>query len=294
LVSITERTTTLKQPDGVIIKIYERELDGKTGALVKEETQFNTWTDVAYTAEGAPATQPLQLTQRTSTKTLNKKTGAMRVSHEASTGYAYDSFTHYLEMVSSHIKTLVKEELTETEMKTIGYKDKGRDLVEVTTTVYTRSAKTKRLTLSSVEHQTVNGPRPGGIGPPETYTVGAPNSGLRPEIYETIVSSAAGPLPGVNADPYAINVTLSNPNLNLDDLKYIANKYRQASGKTKYTLSWSSPLIPEFQPGVVVLFRGLRDAYGVPVSLSPARIYEASVNSSRNSLEGQYRAIFWR
>lgn len=152
--------------------------------------------------------------------------------------------------------------------------------------------ETGELTLREIDTTIQAGLRPHGIRPPRSFSSGGLSSDSTPLEQIQLVET-------ISTDPKARDFRFSNRNLDADDLEFIMNQFRTASGNFEYEIILEFMHMPFLRKGNILSLTGLFAEDGVtPIPLDPALVIEHMLEFDESSESSQMvsnlRATFWR
>jgi hypothetical protein len=323
---VTVKTPTgtykYRMPDGVLLHAEKPVFSGGTGGiqeLIKRETIDNQWTETEYD-NGRPIRAARQEKQRTLLEGIHpkdKKVRIFRTLGDEEVIYEYDT-QGYLVRV-----TALKREVPHKAPDTFEVKEKiTKDYTdvastppqhEIVTTSWRWENKAGMWLIKNRDAVPVSGYRPGGPGGFKGTFIpagqddngremkpGENNSGqLIPVMLEEIISDHP------DAEPFSY----SNDNLTYQDLAFIRDQLRAASGLWEWELAFPGVTMPWIAKHVGVQFTGCRNATTgalipfhadlPPGHLRPALIvddvlrYVEGEGLDASSLDSAPRGVYW-
>lgn len=138
------------------------------------------------------------------------------------------------------------------------------------------------------------GLRPAGPRPPFSISSGGFNPDPNQVPLEQIQLEET-----ISADPKALDNRFSNRNMEADDLEFIMDQFRRASGNFEYEILLDFLHMPFLQKGSILQLTGLLAEDGVtPITMDPALVIETRLSYDEStetpSMLSTLRALFWR
>lgn len=148
--------------------------------------------------------------------------------------------------------------------------------------------------LVSIDTIIQAGLRPAGPRPPFSISSGGFNPDPNQVPMEQIKLEET-----ISTDPKALDNRFSNRHMEPDDLEFIMDQFRRASGNFEYEILLDFLHMPFLQKGSILQLTGLLAEDGVtPITMDPALVVETKLSFDEStdtpSMTSSLRAIFWR
>lgn len=292
------RTTTFRMPDRIPEQTVEREFSIRAGALelTSETEKINEYEPSVYTLGGA-TNQPFLERQTTRVKGIDPdddtKTFQEIRKEEREIGYDAQRFQDIMthrkfkrDFSASGNPFIEDERIIET------LKDLDFLKVEKVVTTYKRQDDGS-LPIQRQDTTVSAGVRPGGNRPGRG--IGLPGTAAGDQASKQPVKCEIE----VSTDVRARDVRYSNRHMTKDDLLFIADQFKAASGLIEYEISIDYVAMPWLRKGSTIHITDLFCDDGVTeIPLDPALIFEQRLrydeSSDRPEMVATLRCLFWR
>ncbi len=295
LVTRIETVTTTLYPDETVTKIVKTTYAGEQKRLVSRETTENDYERSVY-EEGRLVNQPkLRRTVVTVETPVRTPSGGtiFKISQFEEKKNHYDSL-NFLTGATTIVSELNKktDQLERKSMRVEKLVATQPLVFQSEVSSYRFSKKTGDWELETRSIQDNPGRPPGGpgrrspelsIASPAGSGEGGPGVGIPGLLFEPIVLEDT-----ISEEPDAETIHYANPHLELDDLQFVMQQLRDASGVWEWEISLTGATMPWLRRGMRIQFTGLEDGNGDEIEVPAALLMDLSM---RHTEDGAPQAL---